>query len=260
MILNPTLPPLNAGANQLQLFTGAIGSIVGRSNIRLLALPQLGDALTMRDFSPTARTVTNSASLYGRLAGQGFGYFASYNGTDQRANMPDADDLSFGDGSVDSPFSIVALANVTDTAAERVMFAKYNATEYFFCITSGDSLQLLMRDASAAVNAARSSNSAITQGSTHLFGATYDGGGGATAANGITLYQDAAAIASTASNNASYVAMENAGTLPEIASRGTGGSWFSGSIGMVLVCAGVLTATQLLAIKNRVNAFYGLTL
>ena len=38
---------------------------------------------------------------------------------------------------------------------------------------------------------------------------TYDGRGGATAANGITFYIDGVSVPVTRGNNAAYVAMEN---------------------------------------------------
>jgi hypothetical protein len=247
-------------------FARDIAGICGASNVRLLHMPAVGDVLTSVDLSPSKRVITHSASIANRTTPQGSGLLVSYNGTSQNSAMPDSDDMSPGNGTGDLPLSIVVLANTTDTAAERVLFAKYYTGgaggEYYFTITAGDALALILRDHSAAVNPLRTSNGAVTQGVPKLFGATYSAAtGGATAANDIALYQDGAVIASTATNQATYVAMENLAMQPEIGARSLNGvSWFAGSLGMVLVCFAALTANQMLAIKAKVNEFYGLAL
>lgn len=53
----------------------------------------------------------------------------------------------------------------------------------------------------------------------HHIAATYDSTGGSTAANGITLYVDGAAVDSTATNESTYVAMENTATKARIGAQ-----------------------------------------
>ena len=92
-------------------------------------------------------------------------------------------------------------------------------------------LRLLCRDNSATVNMSRLQDTASSLEVWHFYVATYDGSGGASAANGITIYVDGAVSASTATNDASYVAMENQTevvTLGEFSSAG--GSFFVGRI------------------------------
>jgi hypothetical protein len=121
--------------------------------------------------------------------------------------------LSFDD-SGSNPFSIAAWVYVTTYAGVQHIFTKWkNATdrEYAFTIVPGNKLRLNLCDQSANVSALRTSDDALSTG-WHFVAVTYDSTGGATAANGATLYVDGAAVASTATNNASYVAMEAGAT------------------------------------------------
>mgnify|MGYP001615469253 FL=1 len=86
--------------------------------------------------------------------------------------------------------------------------------------------------------------------------------GGATAANDIALYQNGALIASTASNNAGYVAMEN-GTNPAAVggySNSGAGTFMDGSMGFAAMYAAALNVAQHLEVKRAANKYYGLTL
>ena len=82
--------------------------------------------------------------------------------------------------------------------------------------------------------------------------------GGATAANDITLYQNGAVIASTATNAGTYVAMEN-GTEPvEIGSNLTHtANYFDGSMALVAVCQKALSAADHLAIHTLCRSYFG---
>lgn len=230
---------------------------------RLVWLASSAEALTAIDSSPDRRVITHSAAPGARLSAQGIGYGLSFNGTDQYASTPDATSLSFGDGTTDQAFSIVAVANVTDTAAERVILSKFDlgggAREYYLSVSSTDQLSLRLCDQSAAVVCSRLSDAPITQGSFVLLGASYSGVGGASAANGITLYQNGALIASTATNNASYVAMENLTVTLDIGTVNSHSAfWFSGSIAMVALCARNLTAADHAAIYALCRRYFGI--
>lgn len=234
-------------------------------NIRVLWLPGKNDATAVRDFSPSYRLITWDGSVSSRLTKQGHGYLQTFNGTTNFASSPDTSDLSFGNAALDSAFSIVALCNVTTSAANREIVAKWTTTsnqrEYHLAVVgTSNVISLAMRDENLVVTPNRSSDATISVGALHLFASTYDGTGGATAANGITLYQDAAVIASTASNQATYVAMADKTGPIEIGTLTAGGTPFLGQMGMVMLSAGVLSAAQLLAIKAQTNNYFGLAL
>lgn len=156
------------------------------------------------------------------ITGPGRLPLVAFNGTDEEADTPDATYWTRDDAGGTRPFSVGAWVNVTNTAATRAIFGKWDAVntgenrEWSFGINAADGLFLLLQDESANVQTQRQSDSAITQGSLRFFVATYDGVGGDAAGNTITLYDAGAAIASTATNNASYLGMENLNTKPTL--------------------------------------------
>ena len=245
-------------------FLGALASI-SPGNLRALWLPTAADTTTNTSRSDL-RLWTYDANIAARISVQGNGVLVSFSGTGQYGSTPDADDLSFNTGGLtDLPFSIVALANITDSAADRTFLSKWESTgnllEYTWRIAGTTNLMDFgMDDASVPQFIRRRSNAAINVGALHLFGVSYDGGGGATAMNGVTLYEDAAAIASTATNSANYVAMENKSHYLDLGAEDTRAGLMNGSMGFVALYAVALSAARHLQVKAAANKFYGTSL
>lgn len=239
------------------------------TDARFVWLPLPTDTTTSVDASSNAATITHSQTVADRWQQMGTrGLAVNFSaGPNKWADVPDLAAYTFGNGAADSAFTLIALAQVTDTAAARVLIAKLNDNgggtggEWYWQIDSSDRLQMALWDRSASVSPNRTSDAAILQGVPKLFATTYDGTGGATAANGITLYQDGVVIASTASNNASYVAMENTTHTIEIGTFvNHAASFMRGNIGLLAICGGALSAQNLLAIKALCNEYFGLRL
>lgn len=240
-------------ARSRQRFLSELFDICG--DTRLLWLPSGGDTTTSTDASLNGRTVTYNATVASQIGQLGYGHTVSFDGSTDYGSVADADGLSFGDGTDDNSFSVIVLAKVTDTATSRVFAAKYssaaNQREWEFRLTTGDVLAMTLYDESTDVAPLRLSSSAITQGQWTMYGGTYDGTGGSTAANGMVLYQNGVAIASAATNNASYVAMENGSGPVGIGAENTDGTpanYFSGDMALVAVVAKALTATEMYAL------------
>lgn len=232
--------------------------------LRVLWVAGGNDGLTVQD-SAQSRPITWDGVVSTRMTAQGHGYLQTFNGTSNFGSSPDTADLTFGNGLLDQPFSVMALANITNAVALRALVAKFNGPavqrEWEMFAQTDNTFQLTLRDETAGQSIFRVSSGLIATGAIHLYAATYDGTGGATAMNGATLYVDAAVFASTATNQALYVAMADHTQPLEIGSQNSGAaSWMSGSMGFVLVAAGVLSATQMLAIKAQVNGYFGLAL
>ena len=119
--------------------------------------------------------------------------------------------LSFGNGTVDSPFSIAAWAFVTVTGNVQTILSKKDTDgkEWDFNLTS-EKLRFILTDQSVTKSVIRESDDTLTPG-WHFVVGTYPGQSteGATAANLIKLYVDGSLVNSTATNNASYDAMES---------------------------------------------------
>ena len=168
-----------------------------------------------------------------------------FNGTDQYGVIPDHPDLSFGDGSTDSAFSVAAWIKMDDATRFRIAAKAQSTTviEWFFTVSAADKLGFLLYDGADNVREGVFSNSTLTsyEGTWTHVAATYDGGGGSTASDGITLYLNGAVLASTTSDvttGGTYTAMHNTaadvwiGAVedPAVADRFSDGKIASGGI------------------------------
>lgn len=251
-------------ANELSraAFLSALDAILGDD--RLVFLPIPSDAATSADLSALAGTVTHSSSVASRVGSigtRGVGFTFAPAST-QYATLPDAAGLSFGNGLTDSAFSIVFVGTVTDTAASRGIVAKWNVVqEWLFYVTTTDRLELALYDQSSGDQPYRTTNAAISMGSPHVYGVTYSPPGGANPGTGITFYQDATVLASTATASASYVAMEDTAAGVEIGSINGGTVLYgNGTYGLIALCQKALSAQDHADIKALVNRYYGLSL
>lgn len=136
-------------------------------------------------------------------------------GGSEAVEVADNAALSFGNGTVDSPFSIAVWVFVTNTAIDQVVLSKWSKNskkEWRLQLSNAEKIQLHLSDQSAGTNINRTADDTLTTG-WHLVVATYAGQSttGSTAANFITIYIDGTEVNSTASNNAAYDAMEDKG-------------------------------------------------
>ena len=235
---------------------------------RLLWLPSLTDTTTSTGKSRFAATVTYSESLASfdtRPVRLGSGVAVAFNGTDEEGDTPDNDRYSFGDGAADEPFSVVALVNPTD-ATNSVISSKWdesggNQAEWLFYLNASDYPQISLHDSSANADIGRSDATALTQGSWALLVATYDG---SAASTGIRVYKDAARVDDTDNNSGTYTAVENEGAVPALGyslnSGGTKINFFDGSMALAALAAKELGQDEVWAVKELVNAHFGLSL
>lgn len=137
-----------------------------------------------------------------------------FNGIDEESIGVDSNYWSRGNGATDSAFSVGAWVNVVDSIFDRTILGRWDLSgggnrEWLFEVGTTDKLVLFTYDESVNQLAGRTSNAAITMGSLRFFVGTYDGTGGPTAANGMTLYDNGSLLGGTATNSGTYVAMEN---------------------------------------------------
>lgn len=125
-------------------------------------------------------------------------------------SVPDSNDLSFGNASTDSAFSISAWVKADNWTNFRIV-SKGNSSsdaEYIFGGLSGSAkLALYLFDSSHSQNIAKSYNVVLNTGQWYHVGATYDGSGLNT---GIELYVDGIRRTNTQIHGAPpYTAMHN---------------------------------------------------
>lgn len=142
------------------------------------------------------------------------GWSLDPDGSDDYVSLGDSDDFSFGDGSNDEAVTWFGVIEVVDGADTRMLFSKRDDTagsearEWDITLSATEILRLYQWDESVNVSCNRTTDAALSTG-WHSFVITSPGDGGATAMNNVVFYVDGVLVASTATNNASYVAMEN---------------------------------------------------
>ncbi len=140
-----------------------------------------------------------------------------FNGTDEDLDSPDAAFWSRDDAGGANGFSIGARVRLTGTRTEYFMAKWDTDPEWLFRLTAG-APTLILRDTNNVVQSMRRADAAISAGVLHDVFVTYDGAGGATAADTIIVYVDGVEVASTATNNAAYVGMGDNGDKVTVAS------------------------------------------
>ena len=136
-----------------------------------------------------------------------------FNGSDNEIVIADTSDLTFGNGTTDSPFSISAWINMEDATNFGVVTKNDTGLgEWRFVTDANDCLQILLSDLSASAYQ-WVQTSALTgyEGQWIFVTATYNGIGGTGARNGLSLYVNGIEQSVTGSYSGTYVAMENTG-------------------------------------------------
>jgi hypothetical protein len=217
-----TQSPMHQGTRQRtgdqvdQQFIHDLLTVLG--DCRLLWLPNLTDTTTSTERSRHAAAITWSESMVAfdaTRARLGAGVVVIFNGTDEEGDTPDADRLSFGDGAVEQPFSVVALIKPDVNNATMTIASKQNsatAEEWELYLNSSGRPSFNLRDESASANLGRQDATAFGT-SWGLAIGTYDGGG---SEPGIRVYKDAARVDDTSFSSGSYTAMENTAALVNI--------------------------------------------
>ena len=146
-----------------------------------------------------------------------------FNDVDEEADTPDIAYWTRGNAAVDSAFSVGCWIKITNLGENQRIISKWGAVarEWMFWVNSGNLTRLDLWDESVDKTPFRPANTALTAATWAFIVATYDGGGGATAANGINLYTNGALDNGAATNDALYVAMEDLTAPVEIAMLST---------------------------------------
>lgn len=261
-----------AGEQSRDRFYSDLFAIMG--DVRLFHNYESGDTTTSTDRSRHAATITYSKDVTTfdtppkRL---GSGYYVDLDGVDEEADSPDAARLSFGDGTNDEPFTIIALVNPDDTTptAQATIFGKWNLDtdgqlrEYVCYLSATNGYPTMeLYDESANASIGRADNTALTAG-WRLLGFAYDA---TIVSAGVHVFVDAAELDDADVAGGSYIAMENTTAVAMVAHRLSAAStpvaeaFFAGGIAFIAVCQGALSAHEMWQIKERVNAYYDLEL
>ena len=163
----------------------------------------------------------------------------SFDGVNDYVSVADSADLSFGDGSNDSAFTISTWVKPTDATNFNIAFKD---TEYQFYLNASDHLTLFLEDESSGHYEYAYYNSATSENTWTHVACTYNGVGGASANAGITLYVNGISVTTTLADTGTYVAMENSANALEIGKQSS--NYADGSIKNVAIWNRALTATE----------------
>jgi len=170
-------------------------------------------------------------------------------GVDDYVNVGDADNLSFGNGTTDSPFSISAWIKPVDSVKFRIVF-KYNATtslrEYFFQVSTASKLQVGLYDASNGGSLSRVGNTTILENVWSHVAMTYNGNG---SGNGIKIYLNGSLNNGSTGGGGSYTAMNNTNE-PLLIGKFSGGTLADGLIDETAIFNTELSASDVTSIYN----------
>lgn len=170
---------------------------------------------------------------------------------------------TFGNGTVDTPFSVGAWIRPNAIASNAIM-AKYNsagnAEEWRFWIDASGKLDLELHDAGASATEIAVSDAALSLGIWQFVVATYDGGETAPVVN---LYVDAAAVNDgSTTEDQTYVAMEDTASPLTIGCGGvtaTPTTEFHGRMALPFITGKELTAAEVLSLYNIMRPMVGVT-
>lgn len=178
-------------------------------------------------------------------------YSVDFDGVDDYMTVTDADELSFGDASTDSPFSISAWVKADSWVKFRLVNKGVNTSnrEFQFGGDGSGGLFLYLFDLTNTVYIARGYNTTLHTGIWYHVVCTYSGGGTPT---DIKVYVDGSQVDNTSLSSASpYTAMHNTSSNIEVGTIGFVPDYANGKIEELAIIGSELSAAQVSAIYNN---------
>lgn len=244
---------------ETEQFVAALHSI---GELRRLWVPAL-TGTDVTDKSRNAATITylkEVGDFDTPPAALGYGNIVTFNGTDEEADMPDADDVSFGDGASNEPLSVIALVK-QDVAEAAVILAKEASSsdeEWVLETDSSGNPQFILTDESASATIGKRDATPLSTSSWSLISGTYDGNA---LASGIKIYLNGISTGDTNVATNAFVAMEAGASKVQVAHHyATPALFWDGSIAFIAIYAKELNADDQWYLKQLVNSFFDLNL
>ena len=198
--------------------------------------------------------------ILARSSGGGGGAFVneysmSFDGMTDYLIIPDNDNLSFGDGVTDSPFSISAWIKPNSTGVSfpiiNKLFATGSRDEWELRVTGIDTIRFVLYQNDIVTRRGRDTTVQTTalQGWCHIVG-TYDGRGGTTAYDGIKIYVNGVRADNTNYTKNVYTAMNNTTSSVKIGYHDDFAILSNGLIDEVAIFNSELSASDVTTIYN----------
>ncbi len=213
--------------------TGANTVVLGNADVTDVYMAQDSGAYVHSQNVPNHVANTMSSPYY------------RFDGVNDEIAIADSNNLTFGDGSSDSPFSISAWIYMEDaTNFKLISKGVYGSTlEYILNVSSDDKLKLEIYNGTDFEVASTSSTLTAYEGQWIHVASTYNGVGGASANAGMTLYINGVSQALTLSDSGTYTAMPNSSSEVRILNYADS-IYGRGSVSCLRVWNKELTATE----------------
>lgn len=269
--LVPTAPFIKASGEVYKdaeaKLINAIYSIITPANILALWIFDPTTGTTIKDRSIKNHDLIITPDISASV--KGFNGLAPYVNLDEASDKystADHTDFTFGDGSNDSAFSIMALAKPANDAAYREIICKLNQTtgneqaEWEFVKRDSNALQIRLFDNSVNKYIGRITAAKAVTGAWQTLIATYSG---SRTAAGCKLFCNGVRVDTTDAISGGYVAMEK--TTSEVASvkkdtAGVAAYPYKGDISLIAICKEELTSTQIKRLDYLLKGYANLTL
>jgi hypothetical protein len=198
---------------------------------------------TNKPLNPRAQDLSpkgyNRAALYSGKA-------LDFDGVNDVVEVADNANLSFGNGTTDSPFSITGYFNLDTLGANQVIAAKDGAgatnREYSLFVTSSNQLRFFIKNNGGVNQQSIDSDLVLESGKWYFVSATYDGRGGSTAYQGLNIYVNAQLTEVSTFTADPYTAMAN--TTAPFTAGVYASNWMNGQLSNIKVFSGAFTAAQ----------------
>ncbi len=179
----------------------------------------------------------------------------TYDGIADYVNVADNNNLSFGDGSTDSPFSILFWVKIEPTTqSSNVFIGKSNFApnrEYAIGMFGGSrKIRFFIKNQGGNSQQSIDSTTTISNDTWYHIAVTYDGSGGNNAADGMTIYINGNSETPTNVLKNSYTAMNNTSADFTIGKYNTASSNIAGNINDTSIFNSELTQAQVTEIYN----------
>ena len=180
----------------------------------------------------------------------------SFNGSSDYIDLGDSDDFSFGDGVNDSAFSVCVWVKAVDISIFRILTKEggFGLREWQFTTDSVGRLSFFVADNSSNTLRGRKYSSPLSTNIWYAVSMTYDGRGGDSPQDGISLYVNGSRVDDTDYTEVNtYVAMHNTTQAMEIGSIGFNNTYADGNIADVRLYDTDLTASQVSDLASGVD-------
>jgi hypothetical protein len=216
----------------------------------IFASGMAGASTTIADLTVRAHTGTKKAAAEPEEVDALLGKGQHFDDTDDYVTLGDHDEFSFGNGTADSPFTLLAWINLdgaTDTGGIISKYTSLTAREYVFYVNAGK-LALICIDESSDGYIGRYYNTALATGAWINVGGVYSGAANEAA---IDLYLAGAVVDDTAMSGGAYGAMENLTAVCRLGIFTTSEDLtLNGRMNMVSIHKTNRSANWILALKN----------